>query len=420
MPTKDEAAQDREAFELHIRNGTNAVKAAYSAIKAEHAAEIAKHWKTIFDLCDSMQDFADQYDALSMKHDRLREMVQAQKKEAERLGDQVQRLQGVSDEKALEVARLQVKLAQALASELSTLPSRNRARAAAVNAGRDGGKGNDEAEEADQRAGDDPDDEDVDEPPVPKRAKQVAADPEQEPVEIKRGAKVSVRFMASHGYARQRTEWHDGKIVKVNVDGTVNILYDDGDQEANVFPMYIRAQKQLAAPAPAQQSRAARAIRAAQRGGDAQREDDGDYGAGPIAVSKQRRRTTHVESYSEIVGRSRPAQADVCASPAHASPARTSRPARPAATSGGSRGGGSQQKVSAQRKRPRTDGAPDSASGGKQRRVPWSEEEEEELRRLLAVHGRQWVKIHADGEGVFNAKRSAQDLKDKVRNMKLE
>lgn len=58
---------------------------------------------------------------------------------------------------------------------------------------------------------------------------------------LKPGARVKARYMASSVGPEKATKWFEGTVTSVNQDGTCNILYDDdGDEEEDVEPEYIR------------------------------------------------------------------------------------------------------------------------------------------------------------------------------------
>ena len=60
-----------------------------------------------------------------------------------------------------------------------------------------------------------------------------------------------------------------------------------------------------------------------------------------------------------------------------------------------------------------------AAASGDQARVKWTDEETEELRRGFAKHGRNWVLILEEGEGIFHPSRDNIKLKDRARNIEL-
>ena len=57
--------------------------------------------------------------------------------------------------------------------------------------------------------------------------------------ELQAGARVKARFLASSEGEQQHREYYGGTVVAVNADGTVDVDYDDGDQEKTVFRQYV-------------------------------------------------------------------------------------------------------------------------------------------------------------------------------------
>ena len=51
--------------------------------------------------------------------------------------------------------------------------------------------------------------------------------------ELSRGDRVEARY-------RGKSKWYKGKIMRVNVDGTYDIEYDDGDVERRVRKSLVR------------------------------------------------------------------------------------------------------------------------------------------------------------------------------------
>ena len=54
------------------------------------------------------------------------------------------------------------------------------------------------------------------------------------------GERVRAKYLASAQRAGWLTQWYHATVRRVNADGTIDVDYDDGDEEMGVKPEYVR------------------------------------------------------------------------------------------------------------------------------------------------------------------------------------